>query len=173
MGRAGVFAFAMLTGLLLGGMIMTKTVEAEAKMGQTKNALVIVDPGFLKFSLRIGENISKQLIQRGYRVKLVVAKRFKPRDIAGVELLVLGGPIYGGRPGEGLKKTIGLLENVNGVKTLLYVAKGLPQDEWEPLEILVAQKGLAVIGKGKFLVRSRKEADVTKGVQQLLKQLHD
>lgn len=79
---------------------MTKTVEAEAGIGKTKEALIIVDPGFRRFSMRIGEIIGGQLTQRGI-------------------------------------------------------------------------KGLDVIGKGKFLLRTRREAKVTKQVRQLLEALND
>jgi flavorubredoxin len=129
---------------------------AEVAASQSKKALIVVDPGFSKFSARIAQTISEKLTQKGYTVKLVTANNFKVLEISGADLLVLGGPVYAGQPSGGIKKVVQSISNGNRFKTLLYVTGALEDSSGlEPLCKLVVEKGLNVIGSGKILVKNK------------------
>jgi flavodoxin len=127
----------------LNGMGMSFMAQAKSSI---KKALIVVDPGFSKSSLKVARNIADQLTQKGISFKLENVNQFKPSDLTGVDLLVLGGPTYMVQPSGGLKKLVDRLDANPSLKTLLFQTGGTDCGGLTPLTELVKAKGLTVIG---------------------------
>lgn len=120
------------------------TMAQTAVMG--RKTLIIVDPGFSKFSMKIGQNLKAKLTERRMTVKLLTVRQFRPSDLEGVELLVLGGPTYVGQPSGGLKRLLTKLDKAAGTKTLFFITGGADCSGLGLFNDLAKAKGLKVIG---------------------------
>lgn len=133
----------LLALFILGGIgmsIMAQTATAARK------ALIVIDPGFSKFSSKIGKNIESRLTERSMAVKFLTVKEFRPADLESADLLVLGGPTYVGQPSGGLKKLLTKLDKAAGFKTLLFITGGEDCSGLGPLTELAKAKGLRILG---------------------------
>lgn len=160
--------------ILLGGLMLMASIVNGPGMNQTmaaenlkKTGMILVDPGFSKYSLKIADQISKTLTNKGYSVTLMTVDRYHGENMPNVDLLVLGGPTYAGQPSGGLKKAISSLKKCNNLKVLLFITGG---SDYTPgldsLERLAAQRGMEIVGKCGFLVQESSPA--VKKIDQLL-----
>jgi flavorubredoxin len=147
--KIGWIGLLIVIFLLIQGMVMISVAQDQGN--QIGKALIVVDPGFSKASLKVGQSIAAKLTQKGVTVKLVTVKSFKPQDFSGIDLLVLGGPTYVGQPSGGLKKLAAKLNDCNGLKTLLFQTGGADCSGLGPLGDLAKTQGLTVIGSYGFL----------------------
>jgi Uncharacterized flavoproteins len=153
--------FALLFMIGMGRLFMA---QAESSF---KKALIIVDPGFSKSSFNIGQNIAEVLNQKGISVKLEKVNEFRPSDLAGIDLLVLGGPTYMAQPSGGLKKAVARLNANTSLKVLLFQTGGSDCAGLAPLSELVKAKGLLVIGECGFVL-PRENAEISAKIAKLL-----
>lgn len=155
----------MFLGLLLF-LIMGMMPMVNAKDSFTK-ALIVVDPGLSKGSIKVSEAIATKLKARNIEVKLVKAKQFSPENLSGVDLLVLGGPTYARQPSGKLRKAVNKI-NAPGLKTLLFQTGGTDCAGLEPLAEMAEGKGLIVIGSCKIVIRPNETEVIGESVDQLL-----
>lgn len=142
---------------------------ADAKINHHK-ALIIVDPGMSGFSLRVAQNISGKLNDKGIEVKLVKSKEFDPGDLTKVDLLVIGGPTYAHKPSKSIKEVIAQL-NKPGISTLLFQTGCVGCEGLEPLADLVSEKKLRVLNRQGILANKRDELYVENKISELLENL--
>jgi flavodoxin len=152
--------------ILLNGMGMKEM--AEASTNQAKSGLIVVDPGFSQFALKVAQKISEKLTQKGYTVKLVKANKFNPQETAKRDLLVLGGPTYVGQPSGGLKKVVESISQGTKLKTLLFVTGGADCSGLEPLKKLATEKGLSVVGSAGILDTKAEAPNMEAKINKLL-----
>lgn len=152
----GLFLF-----LLMGMMPMVNAKDSFTK------ALIVVDPGLSKGSIKVSKEIAAKLKARNIEVELVKAKRFSPENLSGVDLLVLGGPTYAQQPSGKLRKAITKI-NMPGLKTLLFQTGGTDCAGLEPLAAMAEEKGLKVIGSCKIVIRPNETERIGEYVDQLL-----
>lgn len=155
----------MFLGLFLF-LIMGMMPMVNAKDSFTK-ALIVVDPGFSKQSMKISEETATELRTRNVKVEIVEAKQFKLENLLGVDLLVLGGPTYARQPSGKLRKAVNKI-NAPGLKTLLFQTGGSDCAGLEPLTAMAEEKGLSVIGSCKIVIRPNETERIGEYVDQLL-----
>ena len=143
-------------------------MKAMSAAGATQNALIVVDPGFSKFSLKIAGQISAKLTRKGYAVTLITANRFQAEGLSKVNLLVLGGPTYVGQPSGRIKQAVQALSNGTKLKTLIFVTGGSDCSGLAPLNQLAAEKGLAVVGSCGILDKREEASNIEPKINQLL-----
>lgn len=80
------------------------------------NALVVYDPSITGNTKNVASMIASELQDRGYRVDLVGIKNPKAENTSGYNLIVVGGPIYGGNTSDAVKKYLKILKPVEGTK---------------------------------------------------------
>ncbi len=152
--------------LLINGMGMSLVTRAES----LTKALIVVDPGFSKSSLKVAQNIADQLTRKGISVKLEKVNQFKSSDLTGIDLFVLGGPTYMAQPSGGLKKLVTRLDSDRGLKTLLFITGGSDCGGLTPLSEMVKAKGLTVIGECRILV-PKENAEIGNKITKLLENI--
>lgn len=80
------------------------------------NALVVYDPSITGNTKNVASLIAGDLQAKGYKVDLVGIKNPKAENTSGYNVIVVGGPIYGGNTSDAVKKYLKILKPVEGTK---------------------------------------------------------
>jgi flavodoxin len=80
------------------------------------NALVVYDPSITGNTKNVANMIASDLQARGYKVDLEGIKNPKAENTSSYDVIVVGGPIYGGNAGDAVKKYLKTLKPVEGTK---------------------------------------------------------
>jgi flavorubredoxin len=91
----------------------------------SKTALVVYQPGYTGFPKDISYAFADGLASAGWRVEITTASSQAPSDLSGYSLLVLGFPVYGGKPGDPIVRYINRTSDLNGIRTVIIALDGL------------------------------------------------
>lgn len=80
------------------------------------NALVVYDPSITGNTKNVASTIASDLQARGYKVELAGIKSVKAGNTSGYNVIVIGGPIYGGNSGAAVKAYLETLKPAEGTK---------------------------------------------------------
>jgi flavodoxin len=80
------------------------------------NALVVYDPSITDNTKNVASLIAGDLQAKGYKADLVGIKSEKALNASKYNVIVVGGPIYGGNTGEAVKKYLEILKPVEDTK---------------------------------------------------------
>lgn len=80
------------------------------------NALVVYDPSITGNTKNVASLIASNLQMKGYKVDLVGIKSEKAENISAYDVIVVGGPIYGGNNGDAVKTYLETLKPVKSIK---------------------------------------------------------
>jgi len=87
--------------------------------GGSKTALVVYQPGYTSFPRDVSYAFADGLASSGWRVEITTASSQAPSELSGYSLLVLGFPIYGGKPGDAIVRYVNGTSNLNGISTVI------------------------------------------------------
>jgi flavorubredoxin len=90
-----------------------------------KTALVVYQPGYTGFPKDISYAFADGLASGGWRVEITTASSQAPSDLSRYSLLVLGFPVYGGKPGDPIVRYINRTNDLNGISTVIIALDGL------------------------------------------------
>lgn len=133
--------------------------------GTAGNALLVYQPGLTDFQTRVSEAFADGLADAGWRVALTTASREAPADLEAFDLIVLGSPVYGGRPGKALSSYVEQVGDFAGKPVaLVLTAAGDVQPAIEFSESLVEKAGgRPVHGLGLTTMRPNEQASEYSG----------
>jgi flavodoxin len=80
------------------------------------NSLVVYDPSITGNTKEVATIIARELQLKGYKVDLAGIKSEKAQNISPYNLIIIGGPIYGGIAGAEVKSYLETLKPLNGTK---------------------------------------------------------
>jgi hypothetical protein len=89
--------------------------------GETGTALVVYHPGKSDFQRRVFAGFAAGLGANGWRVELTTPSPQTPTDLAGYDLLVLGGPTYGFQPNKPIQTYVSRLGDLGGKPTVTII----------------------------------------------------
>ncbi len=156
----------VMTLFLFSGLMGGTALGLERPRIQT--ALILVDPGFSRFSLEVARRIQARLNAGGIAAKLTPAREFNAEDVKGVDLIVIGGPTYAGQPSPQIKKLLSKLPPTSELKALLFSTGGSDGSGLEPLTRMAEEKGLSILGAAKFLQKTGQGPGLDKRIGELL-----
>jgi flavodoxin len=133
-----------------------------------QTVLILVDPGFSKFSLEVARRIQDRISAKGIAVKLIPVGEFKAEDLHGMDLIVIGGPTYAGQPSPKIKKLLAELAPIPELRTLLFSTGGSDGSGLEPLTRMAGEKGLLVLGGAKFIQKPDEAPELDLKIRELL-----
>ena len=93
--------------------------------GGSKKALVVYQPGYTGFPRDVSYAYANGLASSGWRVEITTASSQVPSDLSRYSLLVLGFPVYGGKPGEAIVRYVDRTSNLDGISTVIIALDGL------------------------------------------------
>jgi flavodoxin len=88
------------------------------------NALVVYDPSITGNTKNVAGIIAGDLLAKGYKVDLVGIKNPKAGNTAGYNVIVVGGPIYGGNSSDAVKKYLETLKPTESTKISVFATGG-------------------------------------------------
>ena len=92
-------------------------VEVRNPEGDAGTALVVYHPGKSDFQEKVTYAFAEGLASNGWRVEITTASSQAPTDLAGYDLLVLGGPTYWFAPNRPVRRYLSRLGNLGGQPT--------------------------------------------------------
>ena len=108
--------------------------------GEAGTALVVYHPGKSDFQRRVFSGFAEGLVANGWRVQMTTPSSQTPTDLAGYDLLVLGGPTYGFAPNRPIQKYLDRLGDLGGKRTVTIItALGMGERSTDMMERLVRQ----------------------------------
>jgi len=108
--------------------------------GETGRALVVYHPGKSDFQRRVFAGFSDGLVASGWQVEMTTPSLQTPTDLAGYDLLVLGGATYGFQPNQPIQTYVGRLGDLGGKPTVTIItALGMGERSTGIMEGLVRQ----------------------------------
>lgn len=114
-----------------------KTLNPEGKAG---TALVVYHPGKSDFQRRVFSGFVEGLVTNGWQVKMTTPSSQAPTDLAGYDLLVLGGPTYGFAPNRPIQRYLSRLGDLGGKRTVTIItALGMGDRSTEMMQRLVRE----------------------------------
>jgi hypothetical protein len=124
----GILALLICT---IGGYViykaMQETVTPLKHLNPTSSGpkvLVIYSPGVSDFHEKVTEGFASGLIAAGWSVDEVTASHEATTDFTGYSLLVIGGPIHGGKPSKPLVDYMGRAPSLNGLRVFIILTSG-------------------------------------------------
>jgi menaquinone-dependent protoporphyrinogen IX oxidase len=88
------------------------------------NALVVYDPSITGNTKNVAGLIASDLQTRGYKVELVGIKSVKAGNTSDYNIIVVGGPIYGGNASDAVKKYLETLKPIESTKISVFATGG-------------------------------------------------
>jgi hypothetical protein len=136
-------------------------LRATLNAGGRGRALVVYTPGLSDFQRRVSRAFALGLARNGWRVDLATATRTAPTDLAGYDLVALGGPTYWWAPARPLQRYIARLGDLHGKPTVvLLTGAGATERSLRLLEDLIrAHNGTIVASHVYFTMAPNREAD--------------
>lgn len=92
-------------------------VEVRNPEGDAGTALVVYHPGKSDFQEKVTYAFAEGLASNGWRVEITTASSQTPTDLAGYDLLVLGGPTYWFAPNRPIRRYLSRLGDLGGQPT--------------------------------------------------------
>ncbi len=103
----GVASFGLIIGDVAGSLATdTKALPNGAAIGK---ALVVYDPGLSGSAKDTATKIGYNLQSSGYDVTLAGVKSLKAANLSGYKVIVIGGPIYAGKPASSIQSYLNSL----------------------------------------------------------------
>jgi len=96
-------------------------VEVRNPQGDTGTALVVYHPGKSDFQGKVTYAFVEGLVSNGWRVEITTASSQAPTDLAGYDLLVLGGPTYWFTPARPIRRYLSQLGDLGGQPTVTII----------------------------------------------------
>jgi len=115
----------------------------------TGSALVVYDPSITDNTKNVATLISNNLRANRYKVDLVGIKNIKAENTSGYNIIVIGGPIYGGNASSAVKTYLETLKPTEGIRVGVF-ATGDPHT---PDEVQI-KKQIAPIPENSTLQRN-------------------
>jgi hypothetical protein len=114
-----------------------RTLNPEGKAG---TALVVYHPGKSDFQRRVFAGFAEGLISNDWRVEMTTPSPQTPTDLAGYDLLVLGGATYGFKPNQPIQRYVRRLGDLGGKPTVTIItALGMGERSTRIMEQIVRQ----------------------------------
>lgn len=114
-----------------------KVLNAEGDVG---TALVVYHPGKSDFQHRVFSGFAEGLVSNGWRVEVTTPSSQARTDLAGYDLLVLGGPTYWFTPNRPIKRYLSRLGDLGGQRTVTIItALGAGERSTAIMESLVRE----------------------------------
>ena len=108
--------------------------------GGVGTALVVYHPGKSDFQRRVFSGFAEGLVAGGWRVEMTTPSPQAPDDLAGYDLLVLGGPTYGFKPNQPIQTYLDRLGDLGAKPTVTIItALGMGRRSGHIMEQLVRQ----------------------------------
>ena len=108
--------------------------------GGVGTALVVYHPGKSDFQHRVFSGFAEGLVAGGWRVEMTTPSPQAPDDLAGYDLLVLGGPTYGFKPNRPIQTYLNRLGDLGAKPTVTIItALGMGRRSGHIMEQLVRQ----------------------------------
>jgi flavorubredoxin len=92
-------------------------VEVRNPEGDAGTALVVYHPGKSDFQEKVTYAFAEGLVSNGWRVEITTASSQAPTDLAGYDLLALGGPTYWFTPARPVRRYLSRLGDLGGQPT--------------------------------------------------------
>jgi hypothetical protein len=133
-----VFGVLALITCAIGGYVVYKAMQETVTPLKHLNpessgpkAVVVYSPGVSDFHEKVNEGFTSGLIAAGWSVDEVTASHEATNNFTGYSLLVIGGPIHGGKPSKPILDYMERTPALNGVKVfvILTSSSGPPQGE--------------------------------------------
>jgi len=87
--------------------------------------IVVYSPGISDFHQRMVDSFTSGLVASNWSVDVVTASSQAPIDLTGYSFLVIGGPLYGGRPSKPIQDYMARLTDLKGLRVYtLFTAAG-------------------------------------------------
>lgn len=90
----------------------------------SETALTIYHPGLSSFMKDVTYAFADGLVENGWRVEITTASSQAPTDLSGYSLLVLGSPVYAGKPSQTIERHLERIGDLKGINTVLLVTSG-------------------------------------------------
>lgn len=152
--------------ILFGGGMNPMTMAAR----DSRNVLIIVDPGGTGFCLKVAKAIANRLDEKNYHVRLVKANHFQASDLSEVNLLIMGSPTYARQPSKSLKNVMEKVEDP-GMKTILFQTGSLDCSGLQSLEAMARKKRLNVVYSSGILFSKRDESYLAKKIDEIMDEI--
>ncbi len=108
--------------------------------GETGTALVVYHPGKSDFQRRVFAGFAEGLVANGWQVEMTTPSPQAPADLAGYDLLVLGGATYGFQPNQPIQTYVSRLGDLGAKPTVTIItALGMGERSTGIMENLVRQ----------------------------------
>ena len=121
----GVMLAVVVVAGVLSYIWLTREVASEVQVlnpdGGAGTALVVYHPGKTDFQERVTSGFAEGLVSNGWRVEVTTASARAPADLAGYDLLVVGGPTYWFMPGLSIRRYVSRLGDLGGMRTVTIV----------------------------------------------------
>jgi flavorubredoxin len=96
-------------------------VEVRNPEGDAGTALVVYHPGKSDFQERVTSGFVEGLVSNDWRVEITTASAQALTDLAGYDLLVLGGPTYWFTPARPIRRYLSRLGDLGGQRTVAII----------------------------------------------------
>jgi len=108
--------------------------------GEAGTALVVYHPGKSDFQRKVFAGFAEGLVSNGWRVEMTTPSPQTPTDLAGYDLMVLGGATYGFKPNQPIQRYVRRLGDLGGKPTVTIItALGMGERSTRMMEQLVRQ----------------------------------
>lgn len=125
---------------------MPTEMSTLGQRGTAGRALIIHHPGRSGFHARLQHALASALVLEGWRVDIETANREAPIDLASIDLLVLGCPVYNWRVAEPLLAIVDRLGSLSGKRVaLVLTGGGITKHAMADLLQLVSEAGAEVV----------------------------
>lgn len=133
----GAGILLLVTGAVTGYIVWRSMQESVTPLVHLNPAssgarvLIVYSPGVSDFHERVTDAFASGLAESGWSVDVVTASREATIDFAGYDLLVLGGPIHGGKPSKPVLDYIDRVQSLNGLRVYVVLTSigGPPSGE--------------------------------------------
>lgn len=126
-----IFVLAIVVVLAIVGTYLTSAMNKDVvsgieviNPGGNKVALVVYQAGLTAFPKDTSHAFANGLAASGWRVEVTTASSQAPSNLSKYNLLVLGFPVYGGKPGKAIVRYVDRVGDLHGVNTAIIACGG-------------------------------------------------
>jgi hypothetical protein len=144
----------VILGVLIGVISWKSNLETVTQLktinptSSGPRVIVVYSPGISDFHQRMVDSFTSGLVASNWSVDIVTASSQAPVDLTSYSLLVIGGPLYGGKPSKPIQDYMARLSDLKGLRvyTLLTTA-GSPHDADQIMTTWITTHGGVQAGK--------------------------
>jgi len=121
-----IFFLAVVVVLAIVGTYLTSAMNKDVvsgieviNPGGSKTALVVYQTGLTSFPKDTSYAFANGLAASGWRVGITTASPQAPSNLSKYNLLVLGFPVYGGKPGKAIVRYVDRVGDLHGTNTVI------------------------------------------------------